>query len=573
MNVIIDNPFRIIGILVGESPRGLDRQIKRLKQYIEAEAEPPEDYSFPVIGKLHRTNDSLAAAVSKLNLDNDKMNAALFWFYKGNDITDEPAFDYLKDSDMQAAIEIWSRLTAKGEITKRTSSAFQNLSTLFLCNSLNDSSANATLFKKGIILKLKFLESDFVEDLKSASTDKTFNASKKEIQLAYLNAVYAEIEKHGGITLNKLIEILNKENFTAKEDCLKGFVQRPIEQIERKIEESKVKRKSNKANAAKEGKILYQQTSESLLQIKAILGSSNLKFSSISDKVSNEVLQCGIDYFIHYRDTKTDPGNTSLNLFRKAEELAIGSIAIQRCQENLNNLQEWIDDKPERDKQSKIKAELDSLLNIFQEFESKNERIEIAKELITKCKPKLTQIKSKLGNTDDLYLNLSTRVASQAQSYVVTDINSMQNFVASKINDSSSFVLNKVYYDMLKTKLKAAWETTTLIGTLDLTVDFKTNSFDVNKSSLRALCSQMEVRTTSTITSSPRSSTTVKKQAKTYTPPPSKSWAEENPGAIAVIVCIVLGLMIGAGTGGGGGAIGGAFIGLMVGGLISRIFD
>jgi hypothetical protein len=47
-----------------------------------------------------------------------------------------------------------------------------------------------------------------------------------------------------------------------------------------------------------------------------------------------------------------------MDLFRKAKTLAIGNIAKQRCQENTENLQEWIDDKPERDKQARILVDL-----------------------------------------------------------------------------------------------------------------------------------------------------------------------------------------------------------------------
>ena len=414
------------------------------------------------------------------------MNAALFWFYKGNDITDEPAFDSLKDSDMQAAIEIWSKLTAKGEITKRNSSAFQNLSTLFLCNSLNGSSANATLFKKGIILKLRFLESDFVEDLKAAATDKTYKASKKDIQIAYLNAVYEELEKHGGVTSNKLIQILNNENFIAKEDYFKGFVQKPIEQIEIKIEDSKVKRKSNKSNAAKEGKRLYQQTSESLSQIKEILGSKNLKFSSISDKVSNEVLQCGIDYFVHYRDTRTDPGNTSLNLFRKAEELAIGGIAIQRCQENMENLEEWIADKPERDKQQQIIIDLEKVMEIIDKVESLNKTVDNAKLFLASTRKYLFNIRSILGSNDEYYLDISSRIASDAQGMCVSEINKLHQ----RIDNSDNNITKLSAIISLKELVNKAWGVTIAIGLMDLRHDIR-NNYLANRNSLSNLKTQL----------------------------------------------------------------------------------
>jgi len=352
MHIIQNNPYRTVGLLVGATAREQERQVKRLKQFLEAEQDPQDDFSFPTLGNLHRTLDKVNEAASKLNLDSDKMSAALFWFYKGNPITDEPAFDAIKEADLDQVISIWTKLTSNGEVSQRNASAYSNLGTLYLSGILEGTNTNEALLEQGISLKMKFLESDFVKDFKALATDETYKTTKKELQLLFLNQVQSEIEKSGGITSNKFLDILTKQEFSAKEDFLKGFVQKPIEQIEKKIEEAKAKRKANKANAVNVGKALYEQTSENLKQLKSILGTSNLKFSSISDKVSDEILQCGIDYFSHYKDSSTDPGSASMDLFRKAKTLAIGNIAKQRCSENTENLQEWIDDKPERDKQA-----------------------------------------------------------------------------------------------------------------------------------------------------------------------------------------------------------------------------
>ncbi|MCZ2459756.1 MAG: hypothetical protein LC128_09015 [Chitinophagales bacterium] len=113
MNLIKNNPYRIVGLLTGATAKEQNRQINRLKQYIEAEQEPQDDFSFPALGELHRTLESVEEAASKLNLDNDKINAALFWFWNGNPITDEAAFEALKSGDLEAAYEIWDKLITK----------------------------------------------------------------------------------------------------------------------------------------------------------------------------------------------------------------------------------------------------------------------------------------------------------------------------------------------------------------------------------------------------------------------------------------------------------------------------
>ena len=240
MHIIQNNPYRTVGLLVGATAREQERQVKRLKQFIEAEQDPQDDFSFPTLGNLHRTLDKVNEAASKLNLDSDKMSSALFWFYKGNPITDEPAFDAIKEADLDQVISIWTKLTSNGEVSQRNASAYSNLGTLYLSQNTNED-----IFEKGISLKLKFLESDFIRDFKALATDDTYKTTKKELQLIFLNQVQSEIENSSGINSNKFLEILSKQTFSAKEDFLKGFVQKPIEQIEKQIEETRKKQKAN----------------------------------------------------------------------------------------------------------------------------------------------------------------------------------------------------------------------------------------------------------------------------------------------------------------------------------------
>ena len=488
MKQIIDNPYRIVGLLVGSTAREQERQVWRLNQLIDAEQEPQDDFSFPSLGHLHRTLESVGDAASKLNLDSDKMNAALFWFWKGYPITDEVAFDALKDGDIEAAYKLWDDLITRTDedgkrfwkpLTERNYSAFHNCSVLSIFKS------NGNL-QNGIVAKLYFLESDLVHKFISSVTDETFKTTKKELQLLFLNQLQSEIENSGIITSNQLLDILNKQEFTAKEDFLKGFVQKPIEQIEKNVEEAKAKRKVNKANAVNIGIALFKDTSENLKLINSILGTSNLKYSTISDKVSDEILQCGIDYFSFYRDSSTDPGSTSMDLFRKAKTLAVGNIAKQRCQENTENLQEWIDEKPQRDKQARVLVDFENLKNLIDEYERKGETVANGKQLLASAKPFLSNVKSILGTTDQLYLGFSTKIASNAQGMCISEINNLQN----KLNvgfDNRSKLLSII---LLKQKVNEAWDVIASIGMMDLRGDFRIN-YNNNKASLQSLITQL----------------------------------------------------------------------------------
>ena len=234
---------------------------------------------------------------------------------------------------------------------------------------------------------MKFLESDFINDFIKLSSDETYKISKEAIQIQFLTQVYSQIEKIDASLVDWYIEFILKINFTAKQNYLNNFVSKPIEVVKNLIEENKIVRKESPSKAYVLGNSLYTIGIEKIITIQNILGKNNIQFTSISDKLSDEILQCGIVYFKKFRDTATDPSAKAMDLFKKAKKLAVGSIAIQRCQENTENLQEWIDEKPERDKHNRISADLKALIEIFDEFEkaSGKNKIEVLRKYESKA--------------------------------------------------------------------------------------------------------------------------------------------------------------------------------------------
>lgn len=338
MQLIKNNPYRIIGLLAGATAREQDKQIRRLKQYLDAEQEPEGDYSFPCLGEFDRTLEVVTEASAKINLDQDKITASLFWFWNGNPITDEVAFEALKNGDTETAIEIWRKLACNSEneyneVTKRNASAFHNLSTLYLTEYGVDEDT--------LLLKLSFLESDLAFEFKKTTTDEIYKITKTELQLLFLN----NLLKDENIDTYDFIEAISDIDFAAKSEFMKGFIQKPIEQIEQKIETAKNKRKAKKANGAKAGQELYKTTKDDLKQLRSIIDSTEIKYISIADKVANEILQCSIDYFNdgQEKDSDIDFLEAAMKLTKLAKELAIGSLTKERIKESIKTLEEMKD--------------------------------------------------------------------------------------------------------------------------------------------------------------------------------------------------------------------------------------
>jgi len=487
MESIVNNPYRILGVEANFKASALQANLNKIRAYTIAETldELVFDFDFPAFGNLKRSEESISKAKALIDLPNDKIKYALFWFYKGGS-NDLPAFDCLKDGDITEATENWIKVSSS-EVTERNFSAFLNLSTLNFYQSLNNGSVNTSLFTDAIRLKLKFLESDHVKTFCNSVADSTYKKTKEDVQLLFIESINQNFIQSGKVGMSVLIEILNKIEFSSKASAFKLFVQQPISNIENQIEQSKIERKNNPSTASVTGKQLFDRTEKDLFSLKSILGKQDLKYGSIADKLADEILQCGIDYFKKFRDSDTtDPGNVSLNCLKLAKSIAVGTIILQRCNENVENLQEWISDKPEREKQKKILTDFERLKNVIDEYDRKSDTIANAKQLINTTRTSLSNVKNVLGSNDELYLGLSSRIASDAQNMIVAEINSIQGVISNtydNVRKLSALIL-------LKEKVNEAWEVTTMIGNMDLVPEFRTR-YNTNKSSLSSLKSQL----------------------------------------------------------------------------------
>jgi tetratricopeptide (TPR) repeat protein len=372
MNTIVNNPYRTVGLLVGATAKEQSKQISRLKKYIEAEQDPQDDYSLPALGNLHRTLETIEEAAAKLNLDSDKINAALFWYWNGNPITDEGAFEALKSGDIEAANKIWDKLITRTDeegkrfwkpVSEKNYSAFHNYSVLNIIRT-NGNLSNA------VVAGLYFLESDLVDKFVSSVADETHKTNKKELQLLFLNQLHADIEANRESSLPKFLEILKNHEFVAKEDFMKGFVQKPIEQIEQKIEKAKNNRKTSKSNAARTGQELFNAVSNDLEKLKSIVGLNDIKYSSVADKVANEILQCSIDFFNESQESGNDSDylETAMRLAKQAEALAVGKLTKDRVKDSLETLSEM--------KDKEISSAIEVLQSIKEAFLTNKAKIE-----------------------------------------------------------------------------------------------------------------------------------------------------------------------------------------------------
>ena len=391
MDLIYQNPFRILGLPVTATDREIAKRIGDIAIYADMgkSIEFDSDHFFPI--KPIRTTESIEEAKQKIEQPNNKLFYALFWFWENaNNTIDEMAFEELKNGKTEKALEFWERETEKG-ITSQNKSNHKNLFTLKLGISAQNGELSKNHFLNSLSLSGKFLANGHFEEFTNQVLGARHSVDIIEITNHYYDEIYSISKPYLGIRKSECKitykEILKSvEPYHVTHNYYKEiFSGKPIHNIERQIEKSEQQRKEDVSIANQTGFEIYKNTQDDLKQLLSVLSKSDLKYQLIADKLAEEILQCGIDYFNEYRDTDIDPGDDALKLAKYAKKIAVGHKVKDRIADGIPILQEYIDEKP-------LRGIIEPLIKKMNNFQNKAEnasirdRFEIAKDFVFRIK-------------------------------------------------------------------------------------------------------------------------------------------------------------------------------------------
>lgn len=316
-----------------------------------------------------------------------------------------------------------------------------------------------------------------------------------ETILKGINEKVKNLKELSGIQFNSISLVQFINSFRYFPDEIRQYVKRkftdnPISLIESKIANCKDKREANPSDSAKYGEELYKETKLELTSLKNLLSVNDVDYQMIANKLSQEILQCSIDYFNEHHDSNSiDPGGRSLRLLHLAKNLNPTGQVKHRIEENEKPIQEWVNDKPERDKYKVVKVDLDFIGNQLEIFQSHPASISYTKEFITLCKPRLQKIKKEIGSADEMYLNISSAMVQNAQNMVVNHINSSLD----RYNNSSSINEYKLKICLIA-DISEALTLTYQFAQFDMHTDLKSH-YNKNLDALKSLAAKMDIET------------------------------------------------------------------------------
>lgn len=372
MDIIKQNPFRVLGLTGNATERELQKQLGKIKAFERVGKEINLDYDFIFLGNLSRNLEDIQQSSNCIEQAHNKLLYSLFWFVK-NSPFDEIAFNNLKGNQIEKAIEIWNK-TLKSEITTKNYTSYQNLSTLYIALSTIDDQIELQKLQAGISLKGNLINSECLKDFSKLVTGNGNANDPIEISKKFIDEVVELLKpylnKSNGISTNDLISLFNTFPESSQKYISNKFTEIPISKIENKIDKTLRKREDNPEDAEKYGEELYKSTKSDIALLKKLMGASNVQFQMIANKLANELLECSIVFYNHWSKNAVndfDPFDDALKIAKYAKSIGSTGQARNRIDEAITTLEDI------RFKNAfQLIAFLKEIIGVFAEVEKKN---------------------------------------------------------------------------------------------------------------------------------------------------------------------------------------------------------
>ena len=358
------NSFRILGVLSTSGQREIKKNISKFNAYAKLGRKIDLDYDLNFLNllDLERTTNILQKSENKINLDQNKIKISLFWFA---DITpiDSVALANLIKGDVSKSIEIWEKNTKSKTVSLKNYSSFHNLSTLLFLKSL-DKTKTDTFIKDDtsieVIRRAIKLKSDF---LSSTSFNNYCESITKSVPISSNEANQFFISSLLELLKNNFSAIELSDIFEGLDDQLNDIVQvslteTPVLNIKNNLEIASDSISKDKKSGVEAGKQLIKNTQKDIEYLKEISGSDDYKFQTLSDKLSNQILQGGIDF---YNETGED--QDYLSSYEYALSIAISEETKDRAKECIEHC-----------KKANENANQNRLFQLIQKYDEKYEK-------------------------------------------------------------------------------------------------------------------------------------------------------------------------------------------------------
>lgn len=461
MNILQNNPYRLLGIYANSSAKDQLASIHKLEAYLRVGRQTTLPLELPGFFPVEeKTVDGIRDAAAKLALPQSKLHYAQLWFLK-IDQFDEIAFKHLLDDDIAKAMEIWGKHDSVSSLQNR-----------IVCHLIQNNLPDVIRYAEKL-----YGNAGYISQFVSSVVGEGIGVNTDNLGTDFIDALAEEVG------FGKLLPMTSIP--TWQQHIKQKSVAPLLSSIQEAIDKSKQSRGKGAAARLTAGNTLMKQTKPLLTKLQGLLPKTDMQYQSIVDRLANEILQCGIDYFNDSEDD--DAPQKAMVLQKYALSIAAGPMAMDRCKENVKILEGFGPEYKVRKQIERIAKRLndfkDESTSPFKVFTgNKNSYIQI-EQFVNSCRSDLIAIRDVLGGSANLYINLSSAVASAAINAIVENINAAQQMAS--ISSVGSSERTSLKDDV--TKAKSVMRS---ISSLDMSVQCR-NYFNKNNATLNRIYNQI----------------------------------------------------------------------------------
>lgn len=339
--IFSSNPYRILGVLANSSPRLIQKNLSKIKAFSKLGKSVDFEFDFPFLNltPINRNIEITTKAESRILLDINKIKFGLFWFQDVSTV-DSVALSNLVKGDTNKAIEIWNKMMKSNTVNSKNFSALNNASSLLFLLSLDNydkdrfKNDNETVLKlrQAIDYKLKLINSSFF-DVYCQNLGVKSPINSDEI-LTYFSETILEIIQQN-FTSFQIKNLVKEQDPVFSEMINIKLVKGPISDVKNQINLASNALEDDAKNGISVGKTLIKNTVSDLKYLKQTLGEDNYQYQAISDKLSNQILQCGIVCF-----NKTGDDQSYLSSYKYALSIAPNEKTKTRANDCIKHCEE-----------------------------------------------------------------------------------------------------------------------------------------------------------------------------------------------------------------------------------------
>ncbi len=455
MNVVENNPYRYLGVYSNSPTKERVANQGKIKAFLNV----GKPVSFPLdlsnlLPPIERTDENVADAISKLTLPADQLKFAQFWWMKATPV-DNIAFNHLLCGNTAMAQSVWGK--------KDDASSLQNRIVLAL---IQEDYTTAISCAENLYNNYA---SSFV--IAIAGSDTTTDGFA--LAHSFLDALIVD-----GLDIQKLLPYITDAEWKAY--VAEKAITPLIGSITQAVATAQASRGKGPEARYKAGQKLMTSTKSALSKLKSLISTTDIRYTTIADKLGTEILQCGIDYFNGTSDD--DAVQKAMSLQKYAQSVVVGKMAKDRCDQNVNILKKIEKEYPVRKELERISIRIKDLGKLFVtsgnfSFPSGTVSAGTIQAYVNDSKGDLASIKQKLGVSDPLYVKVSSAFVGAVVNTLVGIVNWQQ-----MINSESA--RNEIF--------KAS---TIMSQISNFEMDTKTRNYlNTNYTTLKTICSQLKER-------------------------------------------------------------------------------